>query len=242
VQLAIADSTYNAEDLRSEGFERTAVSPILVDFTEYDEAPRSRTLSRLRKEADGGHRWLFIGRLSPNKCQHDLIAAFAVYRRLFDPKARLSLVGGGPAPLYRRALAAMADELGLGDAVELADAVDSADALAHFAASDVLVCLSEHEGFNIPVLEAMHFGMPVVAYSCCAVPETVGDAGVLLADKDPVVVATAVDRVLTDDGLRSTLVAAGKRRVEHFSLANTSRRMLDTITAAVQGEEVLAGA
>jgi glycosyltransferase involved in cell wall biosynthesis len=92
----------------------------------------------------------------------------------------------------------------------------------------------------------MHFGMPVVAYARTAVTETVGDGGLLLDDKDPLTVAAAVHRVVTDEPLRARLVAAGRGRVEHFSLANTSKRMLDTITAAVQDEtahgRVVAGA
>jgi L-malate glycosyltransferase len=127
-RFAIADSTYNEDELRAEGFDRTAVCPILVDFSDYDRPPRERTVTRLRKEAAGGCRWIFVGRLSPNKCQHDVIAAFAVYRKVFDPGARLSLIGGGPAPLYRKALAALASELGVAEAVELTDAIDHPDA------------------------------------------------------------------------------------------------------------------
>ena len=93
----------------------------------------------------------------------------------------------------------------------------------------MFVCLSEHEGFKVPAVEAMHFGLPVVAYAAAAVPETVADAGVLLPAKDPLLVAAAVDRVMTDDALRADLVAAGHRRAEDFSLARTSRRLLDLL-------------
>jgi glycosyltransferase involved in cell wall biosynthesis len=79
----------------------------------------------------------------------------------------------------------------------------------------------------------MSFAVPVVSFASTALPETIGDAGVLLDRKDPVLVATAVDRVMTDDGLRTQLVEAGRRRVEHFSLPNTSRLMLDAIKRAM---------
>jgi glycosyltransferase involved in cell wall biosynthesis len=93
----------------------------------------------------------------------------------------------------------------------------------------VFVSLSEHEGFCVPLVEAMHFGVPTVAYASTAVPETVGDATLLVADKDPLTVAVAVGRVLTDDVVRKALIEAGHRRVEHFSLVNNQRRLLEAL-------------
>ena len=92
-----------------------------------------------------------------------MIGAFAAYRALFDPEARLTLIGGRTSPLYHRALGRLVAELGLGGAVELADVVTFPELLAHYRAADVFVVLSQHEGFLVPALEAMHFGVPVVA-------------------------------------------------------------------------------
>lgn len=240
--LGIADSTFNEADLVEAGFTRTAVAPILVDFSDYDAPPDARTSARLRRAGErGGPRWLFVGRVAPNKCQHDVVAAFAAYRRLFQPRAMLSLVGGRTSQLYWRALERMIADLGLADAVELTDNVPFARLLAYYRAADVFVCLSAHEGFNVPVLEAMRFDVPVVAHAVSAVPETVDVGGLLLADKDPVVVAAAVERVLTDAPLRQSLVTAGRARVAHFSLANTSRRMLDAIASVVEDRAGLPG-
>ncbi|HET7489710.1 MAG TPA: glycosyltransferase family 4 protein [Acidimicrobiales bacterium] len=229
--FGIADSTFNEADLVRAGFARTAVSPILVDFADYDVAPDQRALARLRK--GGGPLWLFVGRVAPNKCQHDVIAAFAAYRRLHAPDARLRIVGGRTSQLYWQALEELIADLGLGDAVRLTDSISFPELLAHYEAADVFVCLSEHEGFCVPVLEAMRFDVPVVAYGASAVPETVGDAAVVLPGKDPVLVAAAVDRVLSDDALRRSLVDAGRARVEHFSLEHTGKQMLDTVTSVV---------
>ena len=107
--------------------------------------------------------------------------------------------------------------------------------VARYRTADVFVCLSEHEGFCVPILEAMHFDVPVVAYRAAAVPDTVAGAGVLLDDKDPLVVASAVDRVLTDDPLRSELAKAGRERVEEHSLPTTSKRLLATVSGLVDG-------
>jgi glycosyltransferase involved in cell wall biosynthesis len=230
-EFALADSRYNQVELNEVGFRRTAVAPLLVDFSQYEGPPNARALSRLgRDRNDGGSRWLFVGRVSPNKCQHDVIGAFAAYRRLFDPRARLTLVGGMTSRLYWRSLEHLLVELELGDSVVLADSVSFAELLAYYRTSDVFVCLSEHEGFCIPILEAMYFGIPVVAYSAAAVPDTVATAGIVLTDKDPLVVACAVDRSLSDHRLRSAMVMAGRERVDQFSLRSTSRQFVDSIS------------
>ncbi|MDQ1395026.1 MAG: hypothetical protein QOG64_285 [Acidimicrobiaceae bacterium] len=230
-RFALADSAFNEAELVSAGFTNTAVAPILIDFSDYEVAPSARTVTRLeRLKQSGGAQWLFVGRVAPNKCQHDVIGAFAVYRELFDPKAHLTLVGGMTAYLYWRSLEGLINELGLAGAVTMADSIPFPELLAHYRNADVFVCLSEHEGFCVPVLEAMHFGVPVVAFASSAVPDTVAGAGVILPDKDPVLVATAVDRVLGDAPLREDLVREGQGRVDHFSLANSSRRMLEAIT------------
>jgi L-malate glycosyltransferase len=98
----------------------------------------------------------------------------------------------------------------------------------------VLLCLSEHEGFNVPVVEAMHFDVPVVAYAATAVPDTVADAGLLLIDKDPVVVATAVERLRSDVSLRQSLVEAGRKRAEHFSIERTGPHWIETLTTLMK--------
>jgi glycosyltransferase involved in cell wall biosynthesis len=235
-RFAMADSPFNEQELLATGYRETAVAPILIDFNEYDAAPNARLLAQLQRgREDGGARWLFVGRVAPNKCQHDVVAAFAAYRALFDANAHLTLVGGMTAYLYWRSMEGLINELELSGAVTMADSIGFPELLAYYRTADVFVVLSEHEGFNVPVLEAMHFDVPVVAYASSAVPDTVGDAGVLLTDKDPVVVATAVDRVLNDTDLRTQLVGAGRGRVDHFSLKNTGQTMLDIISGVVNG-------
>ena len=172
-----------------------------------------------------------MGRVAPNKCQHDIVGAFAVYRRVFDPEARLTLVGGATSPHYQQALGRLIAEFGLGDSVEILSGVSDGELLAHWATADVFVCLSEHEGFCVPLLEAMTLGVPVVAYSAGAVPETLDGAGVLLDDKDPLAVAVAVDQVCRPGPARESLVKAGKRRADDFSLENTSKTLLSGIEA-----------
>ncbi|HET9070995.1 MAG TPA: glycosyltransferase [Acidimicrobiales bacterium] len=226
-ELAVADSAYNEAELYAAGYARTGTCPLLVDVDAFRQPPDAGTLERLRSErARGGASWLFVGRLAPNKCQQDLIAALAVYRRLHDPAARLTLVGNPSSLLYQRSLEALAADLGVEGAVSMLTGVPHAELLAHFATADALVCLSEHEGFCAPLLEAMVVGTPIVALAATAVPETVADAGVLLERKDPLVVAEAVAALLDDPDRRAALLAAGRRRAEQLTPASTAGRMV----------------
>ena len=224
-ELGIAHSAYSEEELRAEGFPDTAVAPILLDLSTFENEVDAEALARLN-DAKKGADWLFVGRLSPNKCQHDLVKALAVYRRLYDPHARLHLVGGSSSDAYVAAIEGFAAELGLADAVTLTGAVTPGELAAHYKAADVFVCVSEHEGFCVPLVEAMWNRVPVIAYAAAAVPETLGDGGVLLPAKDPATVAAAVDRVVAD---RDAVVEAGARRLADFSLERTRARWVELL-------------
>ena len=232
--LGIADSSFNERDLLTEGYACTAVSPVLVDLDrrcgETDEA----TFARLQDERGaGGADWLFVGRISPQKRQHDVMKAFAAYVRHVDQRARLHLVGGEASDSYRTAIARTAAALGLRRSVRLTGAVPQAALVAHYRSADVFVCLSEHEGFCVPLLEAMHLGVPVVAYPAAAVPDTLDGAGLLVSSRSPLAVATAVERVLGDAALRSALVRSGHARADHFALPRSRARFAGALSAVV---------
>jgi glycosyltransferase involved in cell wall biosynthesis len=230
--LALADSAFNEAELIELGYRPTVVSPLLVDLDEYHLEPDADLVERLKS---GGTRWLFVGRISPNKCQHDVIAAFAVYRRCFDPQATLSLIGGITSPEYLLALRRLTARLRVKDAVEIRGGAPFTELLAHYRAADIFVCLSEHEGFCVPILEAMELGLPVVAFGAAAVTDTVGTAGLVLDDKDPVAVAVAVDELLRDPERRSALVEAGRARASTFALTSTSKQFLESLGSWLDG-------
>lgn len=230
VELGIAVSAFNEGELRAAGYPCTTIAPVLVDLDGADVGPDPQVLARLeRARRAGGADWLFVGRVAPHKCQHDVVRALAVYRRLYDPRARLHLVGGPGSHAYVSMLERYVGSLGLAGAVHLTGSVTSEALLAHFRSADVFVCLSEHEGFCVPIVEAMRLEVPVVAFASTAVPETVAGAGLLLDAKDPMTVAAAVHRVLADDGLRARLVAAGAGRAAAFTLDRSARRFTDVI-------------
>ena len=120
----------------------------------------------------------------------------------------------------------LADHLGVGDAVELTGGVDDDTLAAHYSAADVFVCCSEHEGFGVPLVEAMSAGVPVVVFRAGAVAETVGAGAVVLDRKAPLTVAAAVARVLGDEALRDAIVTVGRRRAAELDREHTAARLL----------------
>jgi glycosyltransferase involved in cell wall biosynthesis len=211
--LGIADSGYNEADLIESGFTRTTVVPILLDLASLDVEPAAAPART------GAVTWLFVGRLAPNKAQHDIVKAFAAYRRFHNADARLHLVGGGREDSYARTLERFIHALGLDEVVTLTGGVSPAELAAHYRAADVFVVCSEHEGFCVPLLEAMHHRVPIVAYATTAVPETLGDAA-------------AVEHVVSDTALRAQLVEAGARRVRDFDISRTGPRFVEALTSA----------
>ena len=225
--LGIGDSAFNTEELAAAGFGRVAVVPILLDVADLrHDQPRPVAERR-------GRRWLFVGRIVPNKAQHDIVLALAWYRAVHDPDAELHLIGRDSAPAYTAALRDLVTELGLESAVHLPGGVADGELAREYSEADVFVCLSDHEGFCIPVLEAMANDLPVVAYAASALPETVGSGGLLLPAKDPATVAGAVHRLATDEPLRTAMVERGAARVAAFDRSRTAPLLLDALRSVL---------
>ncbi len=216
----IGDSAYNAAEMRAVGFDDVRVSPVLWHFEPDATAPEDVSTG-----VDGSATVLFVGRVAANKCHEDLLAAFALVHDR-HPDARLALVGSPASADYQRSLDDYAARLGISEVVEFTGAVSDAELRSRYRTADVFLCLSEHEGFCVPIVEAMAAGVPVVAHAAAAVPETVAGAGIVLADKRPATVAAAVGRLLDDADLRRALTEAGRRRAADFALEESRRRML----------------
>ena len=217
-RFAVADSAFNESELHALGYDGTAVVPLLIDMQAKSDEPDPDLAARLagRRARDGGVDLLYVGKLSPHKAPHDLVKMLDVVRRLYEP-----------------ALRSYIEELGLADAVDVPGSVTGAELEAYYRAADVFVSASDHEGFCVPLAEAMGHGVPIVAYGVTAVPETVAGAGLLLDDKAPMAFAAAVGRVLHDDTLRAVLVQAGRTRVAGFDLAASTQRFVSLVARAV---------
>lgn len=235
-RFAVADSAFNESELHALGYEGTAVVPLLIDMAAKSAEPDAALTEELaaRKKRESGADLLYVGKISPHKAVHDLVKMLDVLRRLYDPAARLHLVGSPLGETYEPAVRAFVQELELDDAVFLPGSVSEAELESYYRAADVFVCASDHEGFCVPLAEAMGHGVPIVAYGVTAVPETVDGAGLVLPDKSAVPFAAAVGRVLSDPELHETLAAAGRVRAQGFDLSASTERFVALMCRAVR--------
>ena len=227
--LGIAVSRFDEVELQAAGCRSTVVIPVAnVAVPPVDPDPVA--LERLSARGpDRGHRWLSVGRLAPNKAHHQTIAALFVARATTDPDAHLVVVGPPSEPAYARALRRYVAMLGLDGAVAFVTGLSPAELASYYRWADVLVMLSDHEGFGVPLVEAMGQGLPVVAHDTGAVAEVLDGSGVLVGRKDPRRVAGEVARLLADEGEKERLVAAGQARFAALGLGRSGDLLVEAL-------------
>jgi glycosyltransferase involved in cell wall biosynthesis len=207
------------------------VEPAAERAAAVDGALRDRLVS------SAGTKLLFIGRVARNKRHEELLRAFDVYRRRFDPTAQLWLVGNDQCdPPYRAELETLRRSLPSGEAVTFTGKVSDLALRAHLLAADVFVCASEHEGFCIPIAQAMALDVPVVARATAAVPETLGDGGMLLPMWDPGMMAEAIFAVRPGGPRRDAVLAHQRVAVTRFSAAAACERIEAVVRFLRTGE------
>ena len=189
------------------------VLPILIPYGDYDKTPSQNILD---KYGDGRTNILFTGRISPNKKQEDVIKAFFYYKNYMNQDARLFFVGkyAGMEAYYEQ-LKRYVEVLDLKD-VYFTGHIKFDEILAYYRTADVFACMSEHEGFCVPLVEAMYFGVPIVAYDSSAIADTLGNGGILTEDKDPKLVAEIINRLVQDETLRKEIIFRQKEQLKRF--------------------------
>jgi glycosyltransferase involved in cell wall biosynthesis len=227
--LALGDSEFNRQDLEMLGFKRTAVLPVVPDFSHLD-VEADRTIAGLFDDT-----WtnvLFVGRMVPNKKIEDVIRFFHAYHVFHNPRSRLLLLGAqGGFGRYMAALHRLVATLGNAH-VHFVGQVSNESLVAFYEIADLFLCASEHEGFCVPLVEAFHKQIPVLAYAATAVPATMDGAGILYEDKDPIHVAALMDAVLSHSEIQDTLIGnqlAAVDRLRARDFGGTLLRILDTI-------------
>ena len=225
-EFGFADSEFNRAELEAAGLAKTAVVPILYDWEQFDVTPDPVVARRL---ADERTAILVVGQILPQKAVHDVISSFARYRE-GDRGAHLYLVGStAMSSSYLERLVRQVDDAGLRDAVTFTGSVNAEQLVAYYRGATALLTLSDHEGFCVPLIEAMRSRLPIVANAAGAIPETLGGAGILLEDKSPDAVAEALERVVRDRDARAELIARGEQRLEDFSRERVRERLKDAL-------------
>lgn len=236
--LVVGDSRYNNQEFaRYLGAPRPAmhlypvIDPQIVAAETYDRA----RLQALRRP--GQVNLVFVGRIARNKRQDLLMRLFAFYHREVDPQARLWLVGNDRSdPAYRAELERLRLSLPCAEHIHFTGKVSDPEVNAYYRAADVFVCASQHEGFCVPIIQAMALDVPVLAYAAAAVPETMGGAGLLIHDWDVPRVAEQVRRALANPQTRAELVRGQRATLPRFSAEEARRRLAAVVAFLCRGE------
>jgi L-malate glycosyltransferase len=225
VDLALGDSEYNRRELEALGFDRTGVFPIAVDTARVVRPIRRPALEQMLD--DGLVNFLFVGRIAPNKKIEDHIKLAEEYKRYVDAYYRFIFVGRCDAvPRYYSTIRALMSDLRLlNDRFIFTGPVSDEELAVYYRHAAVYISMSEHEGFCVPLIEAMAADVPVLAYRAAAVPDTLGGAGIQFAPKDLEYAAELLGALAFDDGLRGDVLAGQRRRLADFGDACISREL-----------------
>jgi L-malate glycosyltransferase len=224
--LALGDSEFNRQELESFGFTTTGVFPIAVDIDRLRHAPRRPALEQML--SDGLTNFLHVGRIVPNKKIEDHIRLAEHYKRYVDVDYRFIFVGKTDGlPRYYNAVRALVAAYHMPpDRFIFTGPVSDTDLVSYYRMADVYLSLSEHEGFCVPLIEAMAADVPVLAYASTAVPDTLGGAGVQFAPKDLEFAAELLAELAYNDSLRTQVIEGQRRRLSAFGDA----RLRDDLT------------
>ena len=229
--LALADSEFSRQELVELGFKSTAVLPILLDFSRYRTSPSPEVL---RKYADDRANILFVGRYAPSKCLEDVIKIFGYYQKCIETESRLFLVGSyHGTETYYRYLSDLASKFKISNVHFAADPsggpCSTPELLAYYHIADVFLIMSEHEGFCVPLLESMHFDIPIIAYCAGAVPETLGKSGALVLKKEYEEIGELVNVLVEDENIRGRVIEKQSERLLKFDRAKIDQQFRELI-------------
>ena len=229
--IALGDSEYNRQELEELGFTNTGVFPIAVDTARITQAPRRPALEDVLSE-EGWLNFLFVGRIAPNKKIEDHIKLAEHYKRYVDEQYRFVFVGKTDAvPRYYMAIRALLERYQMPQGRFIfTGPVPDADLATYYRMASVYISLSEHEGFCVPLLEAMAADVPVLAYSSTAVPDTLGGAGIQFAPKDLEYGAELLGELAYNDDLRKQVIAGQRARLADFGDGRI-RKELERLTS-----------
>lgn len=215
-KLYLADSEYNMNEILEEGggSVRCMVVPPFHHIARLQQLEAD--INVINRFNDGKTNILTVGRVVPNKGHKALIDTFNIYRREYNKNSRLLIVGIEDPGLisYTMSLHSKLRELNLQNNVVFAGRVTDEALKAYYLAADVFMTTSMHEGFCVPLIEAMSMKIPIVAYASSAIPGTVGKVGLVWDEHDPELLAASVDRIVRDEEVRQSLGEMGRRRYQ----------------------------
>ncbi len=228
IDAFVGVSRYNTEQLRKMGAERCYTVPLVIDWSRFERGANPYFASLFQ---DDRVNLLFVGRIVPNKKIEDLIKFLFYYKEAISPRVRLVIAGNTKSlPRYSLALKDLAERFFLrSDEVVFTGWVEEDELIALYKTAHVFVSASEHEGFGVPFVEAMHFRLPIIAYDAAAVAETIGGGGVLMRTKRPDLWGEAIYELVTNRELREKIQQNQARRIEQLRAQRSEEKLFNLI-------------
>lgn len=220
---SLADSEYNAQELKEAGFKNVHVLPICLNYKNYTIYPRTNFIKTI----------LFTGRIAPNKKQTDLVKIAKILNDYFTQDFQLIIVGKTAPEMiaYKEEILELIQYFHLQDKVTFTEFLEQEDLNYYYSNADVFLCMSEHEGFCVPLLESMHYQIPIVAYNKAAVPETLRGSGILFHKKDFYKIAEIVYILLHNHVFKEKIVNEQNKVLQYYQSIDYERELLKIITS-----------
>jgi len=233
--LYLAASAFNLDDLIAVGSQEQK-SFVVAPFNQADRLQAEEAnFEILDSYRDGSVNLLSVGGVRPNKGHADLIEAFATYYYHFNGKARLFIVGAenNAFASYAAMLRQLIDSWSIDSRIVFTGEISDDSLKSYYLLADALLMTSEHEGFCVPLVEAMAMKVPIIAYASTAIPETAQDAGLIWDERDPYLMAQSIEYLTTNEPAKMALVQRGSQRYEEcFSNHAIEKQFLDATTRA----------
>ena len=226
-EVNMAVSAYNAGELEELGYRDVRVVPLVIDLERITTGATSGPMARDFKEPRTTV--CFVGRVAPNKCIEDLVYAFYYYQKYENPNSRFLCAGSyGATMMYKQVLEMYRQRLEL-EEFHILGSMTEKELRTVFRMSDLFLCMSEHEGVCIPLLEAMQAQLPVLAYAAAAIPETMDGAGVLLREKNWPHAAKMMARLAQPGEFRDRVVAGQNQRLQRYRDQDLETRLKEAL-------------
>lgn len=190
--LAICDSAFNESELKAIGYSNTVVIPV---------PNRVDELLKLRvpKTIDSTIKLITVGRLARNKCIEDVIKIYSEYEKL-NSKSLLYIVGNCSNSSYLEELKKLVSDLKIEKNVIFTGSINEKTLAHYYSNADAYICMSEHEGFCVPLVEAARFNLPIFAFSSSAIKETLQGYGIIFNEKNYKEIAYTLNNFLNKKG------------------------------------------
>lgn len=228
--LALADSEYNRQELETMGYNNTHVLPLLLDFKKYEIQPDKKVVA---KYDDDLVNILFVGKIAPHKNQDKIIRSFNLYNKAINPKSRLFLVGNSAGfDKYLSKLLSLKKRLAQ-DNIVITEDVNQAELIAYYKLADIFLCMSEHEGFCVPLVESMFFNVPIVAFNSTAIPATLNDSAIIFDTNDYLEVAELLNYVLSNKKIKDGVIAKQSKRLNDFKIDVISQKLRSILDSSL---------